>query len=253
MRAGIMRRTTILLGLVLSAFVPTARSEEIRVVAVSAVKETYLELIPEFEKTTGHNVITIWSGTGELLKRVKTGEAFDLAIAGTDALQDLVNGGRLAPGSRVDFAKSGVGVAVRAGSPKFDIQSSEAVKHALLSARSIGYSTGPSGLYLQGLFQRMGIAEQVKPKLKIPPTGMSVGEFVARGDAEIGFQQVSELIHVKGVDFLGPLPDDIQQMTIFSTGISTNAKSPSAAEALSHFLASPAAAPVILKNGLEPG
>ncbi len=248
-----MRIAAVLLGISLSAFALSASSEEIRVVSVSAVRETCLELIPAFEKATGHTVAIIWSGTAELLKRAKAGETFDVAIAGTDALLDLVKAGDIAPDSRVDFVKSGVGVAVRAGAPKVDIRSAEAVKRALLSARSIAYSTGPSGLYLQDLFRRMGIADVVGPKLKIPPTGMSVGEFVARGDADIGFQQVSELIHANGVDFLGPLPGDIQQMTIFSIGISSNAKSPAAAAALARFLVSPAAAPVIRKNGLVPG
>jgi molybdate transport system substrate-binding protein len=241
------------LGVGLFAFAPMARSDDVKVMATAAVRETYLELVPQFEAASGHKVVTIWSGTADMMKRLKGDERVDFVIIGSNSLEELIKLGKIEPGSRVDFVKSGVGVAVRAGAPKPDISSGEAVKRALLSANSIGYSSGPSGVYLDGLFQRMGIAEQLKPKLKLPPSGASVGEMVARGEAEIGFQQVSELIHVPGIDFLGPLPTDIQQITIFSTGIHTAAMNPGAAKALAKFLTAPAAAAVIRKNGMEPG
>ena len=187
------------------------------------------------------------------MKRLKGGESVDLVIIGTDSLDELINVGKIEPGSRVDFARSGVGVAVRAGARKPDISSGDAVKLALLSAGSIGYSSGPSGVYLDSLFQRMGITDQLKSKLKRPPSGASVGEMVARGEVEIGFQQVSELIHLSGIDFLGPLPPDIQHITIFSSGIHTGATNPDAAKALAKFLTSSSAAMVIRKNGMEPG
>ena len=245
--------TVFVVALGLVSLAPTALADEIKVIAVNAVRQTYLELIPPFEAMSGHSVVTTWSGTADTMKRLKDGETFDLAIIGANSLEELIKLGRIDPRSRVDFVKSGVGIAVRAGAPGIDIGSGDALKQALLSASSIGYSTGPSGVYLDGLFHRMGIAEQLAPKLKVPPAGMSVGEFVARGDAQIGFQQVSELIHVAGVDFLGPLPPDVQQFTVFSTGIAAGAKSPAAARALASYLASPAATAVIKKNGMQPG
>jgi molybdate transport system substrate-binding protein len=253
MRNGLIGAMTAVLGAGLFAFAQTARSDEIKVMASAAVKETYLELMPQFENASGHKVVTIWSGTADMMKRLKAGESADLVIIGTNSLEELTKLGKIEPGSRVDFVKSGVGVAIRVGAPKPDLSSGDAVKRALLSARSIGYSSGPSGIYLDSLFQRMGIADQLKPKLKQPPSGASVGEMVARGEVEIGFQQVSELIHLSGIDFLGPLPPDIQQITIFSSGIHTGATKPDAAKALAKFLTSPSAAMVIKKNGMEPG
>jgi molybdate transport system substrate-binding protein len=142
---------------------------------------------------------------------------------------------------------------VRAGSPKPDISSGDALKRALLAAKSIGYSSGPSGVYMEGLFQRMGIADEIKPKLKQTQPGNPVGEVIARGEAEIGFQQVSELLPVAGIDFIGPLPPDVQHTTVFSGGIHTGAKQPDAAKALVKFITAPAAASVIKKKGMEPG
>jgi molybdate transport system substrate-binding protein len=253
MRSGLIGAIAAVLGVGLTALAPTARSDEIKVMASAAVKETYLELVPQFESASGHKAVTIWSGTADMMKRLKGGETVDLVIIGANSLDELIKLGKIEPGSRVDFVKSGVGVAVRAGARKPDISSGDAVKQALLSASSIGYSSGPSGVYLDGLFQRMGIADQLKSKLKQPPSGGSVGEMVARGEVEIGFQQVSELIHLSGIDFLGPLPPDIQQITVFSSGIHTGATMPDAAKALVRFLTSPSAAMVIKKNGMEPG
>jgi molybdate transport system substrate-binding protein len=253
MKHRLIGTIAVALGFGLLALPRIALSDEIRVMAPNAVRETYLELVPQFEKASGHKVVTTWSGTADLMKRLKGGESADLVIIGTDSLDELIKLGKIQPGSRVDFVKSGVGVAVRAGAPRPDISSGDGVKRALLSASSIGYSTGPSGVYLDGLFQRMGIADQLKPKLKRPPSGASVGEMVARGDVEIGFQQVSELIHVGGIDFLGPLPPDVQQITIYTSGIHADATKPDAAKALARYLSSPAAAAVIRKNGMEPG
>lgn len=253
MKHRLIGAIAVALGFGLLALPRIALSDEIRVLAPNAVRETYLELVPQFEKASGHRVVTIWSGTADLMKRLKGGESADLVIIGSDSLDELIKLGKIQPGSRVDFVKSGVGVAVRTGAPRPDISSGDGVKRALLSASSIGYSTGPSGVYLDGLFQRMGIADQLKPKLKRPPSGASVGEMVARGDVEIGFQQVSELIHVGGIDFLGPLPPDVQQITIYTSGIHTDASKPDAAKALARYLSSPAAAAVIRKNGMEPG
>jgi molybdate transport system substrate-binding protein len=230
-----------------------AGAGEIRVMASPAIKQVYLELVPQFERATKHTVATSWVGTADIMKRMKGGESVDLVIIAENSLDELTALGKIVPGSRVDLAKSGVGVAVRAGAPKPDISSSDALRRALLAARSIAYSSGPSGIYISGLFQRMGIAEELKPKIKQMPPGALVGEVIARGEAEIGFQQVSELVTVAGIDFLGPLPADVQHITVFSSGIHADAKVPEDARALVKFLTSPAATPVILKNGMEPG
>jgi molybdate transport system substrate-binding protein len=169
------------------------------------------------------------------------------------AIDDQIKLGKVVAGSRVDFAKSGTGLAVRKGAPKPDIGNPEAFKQALLNAKSIGYSTGPSGLYVLTVFDKLGIADQVKPKLKQTPSGVFVGTLIANGETEVGFQQVSELIHFAGIDYVGPLPGDLQRMTMFSTGIHTAAKQSDAAKALVRHLTAPAAAPIIKKQGLEPG
>jgi molybdate transport system substrate-binding protein len=159
----------------------------------------------------------------------------------------------MAAGSRKDLMKSGVGVAVRAGAPKPDIGSSEALKKTLLAAKSIGYSTGPSGIHVVGLIERMGITDQVKSKLKQTPSGVRIGTIIASGEAEIGFQQVSELIHEPGIDYLGPLPADVQKITVYSAGIHSEAKQPDAAKELIKVFTVPAAAAVIKMHGMEPG
>src|SRR5260221_418306 len=135
------------------------------------------------------------------------------------SIEEHIKAGKAVAGSRVDLAKSGVGVGVKAGAPKPDISTTEALKRTLSAAKTIGYSTGPSGIYMIGVFQRMGIADEIKHKLKQTPTGVFVGSIIASGEAEIGFQQVSELSHFAGVDYVGPLPAEIQQFTIFSSGI----------------------------------
>jgi molybdate transport system substrate-binding protein len=231
----------------------SANAADVKVMASAAIKEAYLELVPQFEKGTENKVATTWAGTVDMMKRLQDGELFDLVIMAGPSIDELTKQGKIVPGSRVDLAKSGVGVAVRAGAPKPDIGSGEALKRTVLAAKSVAYSTGPSGVYLAGLFQRMGISEDIKSKIKLAPPGMPVGEMIARGEAEIGSQQVSELLPVAGIDFIGPLSADVQQITVFAGGIHTGATQADAAKALVKFLTSPQAAPVIKKKGLEPG
>jgi molybdate transport system substrate-binding protein len=226
---------------------------EIKVLSTQATEEAYRELVPQFEKETGHKVSTVFTGTLDVQKRVAAGETYDLIIMAGPAIDDYIKAGKIVAGSRVDLAKSGVGVAVRAGAPKPDIGSTEALKKTLVAAKSIGYSTGPSGVYLVSLFQRLGVAEAVAPKLKQTPTGVFVGTLVASGEAEIGFQQVSELSHFPGVDFVGPLPAEVQQITTFASGLQVGAKEADAAGAWVRFLTAPAAAAAYRKRGLEPG
>jgi molybdate transport system substrate-binding protein len=230
-----------------------ANAAEIKVLSTQATEQAYRELVPRFEKESGHKVTTIFTGTLDVQKRIAAGETYDLIIMAGPAIDDFIKAGKIVPGSRVDLAKSGVGVGVRAGAAKPDISSTEALKKALLSAKSIGYSTGPSGVYIASLFQRLGIAAQVAPKLKQTPTGVFVGSIVANGEAEIGIQQVSELAHFDGVDFVGPLPADVQQITVFSSGVQVGAKQVDAARAWVKFLTAPASAPAYKTKGLEPG
>lgn len=226
-----------------------SHAADIKVMASAAFKEAYLELVPEFERATGHKVMTIWVPSVQMMSRLKGGETVDLVILSAASLDELIKARIVS--KRFDLAKSGVGVAVRAGAPKPDISSGEAFKRAVLAAKSIVYSTGPSGIYLAGLFQRMGIADALKPKTR-QVQGEPAGAVVARGEAEIGFQQVSELLPVAGIDLVGPLPADVQQITVFSAGLHVGAKEPDAARALIKFFTAPAAVPVIRKKGMEP-
>ena len=222
---------------------------EIKVMASAAFREAYLELLPEFERTSGHNATNAWVPSVQMMTRLRGGEATDVVILSAAALDELIDAGIVA--ERCDLAKAGVGVAVRAGALKPDIGSGEALKRAVLAAKSVVYSTGPSGIYLSGLFQRMGIAGQIEAKVR-QVQGEPAGAVVARGEAEIGFQQMSELLPVEGIDVVGPLPPDIQQITVFAAGLHARAKEPAAARALIRFLQAPAAAPIIRKKGMEP-
>jgi molybdate transport system substrate-binding protein len=230
-----------------------AQAAEIKVLSSAAFREAYQELVPAFERATEHKVATTWAGTNGIMERMQRGEATDLVIMSAQGIDQLVQDGKIVAGSRVDVARSGVGVAVRSGLPKPDIGSTEALKRALAAARSVAYSTGPSGVYMEALFQRLGIADEIKPKLKVAPSGTPVGTLIASGEADIGFQQVSELLPVAGIDYIGPLPPDIQQITVFAAGLHTSAKETEAAKALVKFLTAPQAAPVIRKKGMEPG
>jgi len=221
----------------------------LKVISSLAIKAAYLGLVPQFEKASGREVATEWAGMVDIRKRVQAGEAADALIASAALIDELTQLGRIVAGSRVDLAKSGVGVAVRAGAPRPDIGSVEALKRALRAAKSIGYSSGPSGVYLSGLFERLGIAGELKPKLTQTPPGVFVGELIARGEFEIGFQQVPELLAVAGIDLVGPLPREIQAITVFSGGIPVAAREPESAQALLGFLASPQAAAVKRKTG----
>jgi len=230
-----------------------AGAAEIKVLSTQATEEAYRELVPQFEQATGHKVTTVFTGTLDANKRLAAGETYDVLIMSAPSIEEHIKGGKVVAGSRVDLAKSGVGVAVKAGAPKPDISTTDALKKTLLSAKSIGYSTGPSGVYVAGLFQRMGIADEIKGKLKQTPTGVFVGSIIASGEAEIGFQQVSELSHFPGIDYVGPLPADIQLFTTFSSGLMVAAKEAEAAKALVKFVTTPAAAAAYKKRGMEPG
>jgi molybdate transport system substrate-binding protein len=229
-----------------------ANAADIKVVSTQATQEAYLELVAQFEKATGHKVTNFFSGTINVAKRLADGEACDLIIMSGPAIDEQIKLGKAVAGSRVDFASSGTGLAVRKGAAKPDIRSADALRKTLLAAKSIGYSTGPSGVYMLSVFEKLGIADQVKGKLKQTPSGVFVGTLIATGEAEVGFQQISELVHFAGIDYVGPLPGDLQRMTMFSAAIHAGAKQADAARALVKFITAPAAASVIKKHGLEP-
>ena len=225
---------------------------EITVLLSAAFKEAYVELVPKFERASGHKVTTLWAPSVEIMKRMKEGEIVDLVIVSAPSVEELKQSGIVRADGRADLATCGVGVAVKAGAPRPDLSSGEAVKRAVLAAQSIVYSHGPSGVYLAGLFQRMGIADAIESKVR-RVKGEPAGALVARGEAELGFQQVCELLPVPGIDLVGPLPPDIQEITTFSSGIHAKAREPDAARALVAFLKAPAAAPVISAKGMVPG
>jgi len=224
---------------------------EITVLSSIATKEAYLELVPQFERASGHQVSTTWAGTTAIMQRMAAGERYDLIVISSTELDQLTKQGTIVAGSRADLAKSGIGIAVRAGAPRPNVSSSAALKQALLAAKTVGYTSGPSGVYMGSLVERMGIAAEVKAKFRSVPSGGTIGSIVASGDCEIGFQQVSELVHIPGITYIGPLPAEIQRVTIFSCGLQTGAPQPAAAKALVAFLTTPTAKKVMQKHGLE--
>ncbi len=224
-----------------------------KLLAANALREPLLQLVPAFEKATGHAVTLIGGGTEGITRQVSDGKVVvDIVIVAAPNVDRMIAAGRLAAGGRTDFAKSGVGVAVRSGAPRPDVSTADGVKNAVLAAKSVMYSSGPSGAHVARLFEKWGITEQVKDKVKQPPSGVQVGEAVARGEVELGFQQVSELVHVKGIDFLGPLPADIQAITVYTAALHAAAPSPDAARALIRFLTTgPEAAAALKRAGLD--
>jgi molybdate transport system substrate-binding protein len=236
----------------LAAFLtPAAHAAEIKIIASNAVREPYLELIPVFEKETGHRITVDWGGTLDIVKRVGGGEVADIVIIPAARIDAFVKDGKLA--GRVDVAKSGVGVAVRAGLPRPDISTAEALKKALLAAKSIVLSSGPSSFYLPTLFEKLGIAADLEPKITQIAPGLGVGATLARGEGEIGFTQMSELMSVKGIEYLGPLPAEVQFVTVFCAGLHAAAPAAEPARALLKFLTGPEATTVLRQHGMEPG
>jgi molybdate transport system substrate-binding protein len=234
-----------------------APAEEIKVLTSGAFTAAYLEVIPNFERGTGNKIATAYGASmgnapDSIPSRLDRGEPVDVVILADSALDELIKHGKVVAGSRVDLVRSSIGMAVRAGAPKPDISTLDALKRTLLQAKSIAYSASASGVYLShDLFPRLGIAAEIQQKCQRIPSG-PVGVAVARGDAEIGFQQISELLPVPGIDYVGPLPPEAQKVTIFSAGIAVGARQPDAARALIKYLASPAVVPAIKKSGLEP-
>src|SRR5882672_1527914 len=235
----------------------SARAAEVRVMISGGLTAAFNALVPEFERATGNKVLVAYGpsmGTtvNAIPVRLERGEPADVLIMVGYALGDLAKNGKVVADSRVDLVKSPIGIAVKAGASRPDISSVDAVKRTLLSAKSIAYSDSASGVYVSTeMFDKLGIADAMKDKArKIPAT--PVGEIVARGDAEIGFQQISEMLPVSGIEIVGQLPSELQKVTVFSAGIASVSREPDAGRALIKFLASPAASTVIIKSGMEP-
>ncbi len=217
-----------------------------------ATKAVVADLAAQYVQATSCPVTTESAGGVDVTRRIQAGEAVDIVVLSASAIDQLGNESLLLAGSRVDLVRSGIAIATRAGVPRPDIGSEDAVKRAVLAATSIGYSTGPSGAYLVKLFERWGIYEAIKTRIVQAPVGVAVGKLVALGEVELGFQQLSELLHLPGIAVIGPLPPDIQSITTFSAGVSATSRQPQAAQALIEFMVSSAAVPVKRRHGMEP-
>ena len=223
----------------------------LKLISSMATRELLAELVSQYQQVTSQPVTTEAAGGVDVTRRVQAGEAVDVVVLANTATDKLIADGKLLAGSRVDLVKSGVAIAVRTGAPKPDISSEEAVRRAVLGAKSLSYSTGPSGVYLEKMFERRGVLGQIRSRIVVPPPGVPVGSLVARGAAELGFQQLSELMSLPGIEVVGPLPPAIQSITIFSGGISAACNRPEAARALLDYLGSPAASASKRRHGME--
>lgn len=230
---------------------------EIHVMTSGGFTAAYNDLRPDFEKQTGHSVKTAYGASmgnanDSIPSRLGRGEPADVVILARSALDALAKDGKVVQGSQVDLVRSAIGFAVKKGAPRPDISTVDALKRTLIAAPSIAYSASASGTYYENeMLKNLGIEDQVKPKSK-RILSERVGTVVARGDAALGLQQVSELMPIEGIDYIGPLPAEVQRVTVFSAGIATGSKHPAAARELIRYLNSPAAAPTIAKTGLEP-
>ncbi len=226
-------------------------STPLKLISSMATREVLAELAARYQRATAQPVTTEAAGGVDVAKRVQSGEAVDVVVLASNVIDKLIAEGKLLAGSRVDLVKSGVAIAVRAGAARPDISTEEAVKRAVLAAKSVSYSTGPSGVYLEKMFERWGILGQIRSRIVVPPPGVPVGSLVANGQTELGFQQLSELRSLPGVQVLGPLPPAIQTVTFFSGGISTHSADPAGARALLDYMAAPDTAGIKQQHGME--
>jgi molybdate transport system substrate-binding protein len=231
-----------------------AAAAEIKVLTTGAFKQVVVALVPEFEKATGHKVIVDNGTVGQLTQRVEGGEAFDVLVLSPRGIEDFIKKGKIVAGTKANLAKVGVGVMVKAGAPKPNIDSVEAFKQALLKAKSVAYidpaSGGSSGIYVSGLLDKLGIAEQIKPKAKLKKGG-HVSDLIESGEAELGIHQMSEIVSQKGVTLVGPLPAAIQNYTTYVVGLGSAASNADAAKAFIKVLTGPSAASVLKSTGME--
>ncbi|MGA2057779.1 MAG: molybdate ABC transporter substrate-binding protein [Bradyrhizobium sp.] len=247
----------LLAGVVGAALCTTAaRAAELKLLTAGAFKATVLALIPEYERTSGNKVTVDNDTVGALMKRIEAGESFDVVVMTPETVDKLTGEGKVISGSRANLARVGVGVMVKAGANKPDISTVEAFKKALLDAKSVSFidpaSGGSSGIYMEKLLQRLGLSDQVKPKEKLKQGG-NVSDYVESGEAELGIQQISEILPHPGVALVGPLPKDIQNYTVYAAGIGTGTQNSAAAKALIASLVGPSAQTLFKSKGMEPG
>jgi molybdate transport system substrate-binding protein len=216
-----------------------------------ATRELLNELVAAYQRSTGQPVTAEAAGGVDVAKRVRAGESVDVVVLSSTAIDSLIAAGSLLPDSRVDLVRSGVAIAVRAGAPRPDVGSEDAVKRAVAAAKTLSYSTGPSGVYLEKLFERWGVLEEIRARIVVPPPGVPVGSLVANGTVELGFQQLSELMTLPGIEVIGPLPPGIQTITVFSGAVSCGFDRVEAGRALLSYMGSPAAAAVKERFGME--
>lgn len=227
-------------------------SKEIRGISSMATRLVLAELADAYQQRTGVRVGIESVGGVDAAKRVQAGEAFDVVILASDAIDKLVASGHVVAGSRVDLMHSGVAIAAREGATPPDVSTEDALRQAVLAARTVSYSTGPSGVALAKLFERWGIADQIRDRIVTPPPGIPVGSLVAKGEVELGFQQLSELINLPGITVLGPMPQAVQIVTTFSGGVCTSSDQADAVRAMLAFMASPDAAEPKRRQGMAP-
>ena len=227
-------------------------AERITGISSMATRPVLAELTELYRARSQAEVAIESVGGVDAAKRVQGGESFDVVILAADAIEKLVAAGRIVADTEVALVRSGVAVAVRAGAPRPDIGSEDALRRAILAARTLGYSTGPSGVQLAKLFERWGVADEIKGRIVQAPPGVPVGSLVANGDVELGFQQMSELMHLAGIDVLGPLPREVQIVTTFSGGVCAASIQPQAARDLLAFMASPLADEAKRRHGMDP-
>lgn len=260
LRHPAISRRALLGGLLLApalSRIGLAQGQEVRVISSGGFTAAYRQLVPRFETATGKSVVSAYGASmgdapDAIPQRLARGEPTDVIILARSALDGFADRGVVRPDSRVDLAESRIGIAVKAGTPKPDIATVEALKQALLAAPTIAYSASASGVYVSSeLYKRLGIEAEVAPKSR-RILSERVAAVVARGDATLGFQQISEIVGVPGADLVGPIPAEVQQVTIFSAGILTNARNPEAAAELIRYLASPGAAETVAATGLDP-
>ena len=217
-----------------------------------ATKEVLRELLEQYQASSGSAVRAISAGGVDVVKRVQSGEPFDIVVLARDAIDQLVRDGHLVAGSCTDLVKSGISVAVRAGAPQPDITSEEALRRAVLNASSLSYSTGPSGTHLIKLFERWGILDQIRARIVQPPPGVPVGSLVASGAVELGFQQLSELMHLAGIQVLGPLPAAVQSITTFTAALVIGSERQTHARRVITHLAAAQTRLVKMRHGMQP-
>jgi len=230
----------------------TVNAAELTVLAGQGVVSAMRDLAPAFERASGHKVVVSFEGGPALMNKVNADAPADVVTHYPDMIDDLIKKGKVLAGTGAAVARAGIGVAVKAGAAKPDISTAEAFKRAMLAAKSVAYSrAGASGLLTARLMERLGIADEIKSKTRLVE-GVPVAEIVAKGDAEIGLQQINVILPVAGIDYVGPLPPELQDYVVFSAGVLTVSKQPEAATALVKFMAAPDAAPLIRKSGMEP-